>query len=107
MKNLMEKIVTSNDHSISLMTAIHLSSGTSSQMSQSQSTSKKVTKQRAEELLEDWMNAGYFMAMDNGEVMTLGPRAMGEFRDTLRAKFGEFIQNCHLCTELTLKVWII
>lgn len=103
MKNLMEKIVTSDNHAISPMTAVHLCSA-ASQFSQSQSvsTTKKVTKQRAEELMDEWMTAGYFMIF--GDQITFGPKAIGEFRETFRTKFGDYIQNCHLCTELTLKV---
>lgn len=104
MKTLMEKIVTNQLHFISPMTAIQLCSNTSSGLTQSQSTSKKVSKQRAEELLEEWLHAGYFMAMENGEVLTLGPKAVAEFSDTLLTKFGDFIQNCHLCNKLALRV---
>lgn len=104
MKILIEKIVTSELHFISPMTAIQLSSNTSSGLTQSQSTSKKVTKQRAEDLLEEWLLAGYLMAMENGEILTLGPKTIAEFSDTLLTKFGDYIHNCHLCNKLALKV---
>lgn len=95
----MEKIVISDTHSISMMTAVHLCSA---QTSQSQSTTKKVTKQRAEELLDEWSIAGYFMTIN--EALTLGPRSIGEFRDTFRTKFPDFIQSCQLCNEIALQV---
>ncbi|XP_031625660.1 non-structural maintenance of chromosomes element 1 homolog [Contarinia nasturtii] len=100
MKSIMEKILMSDTHSITIMSAIQLCS-TSSQATQSQATSKKITKQRAEELLDEWENIGYFMA--TGDIITLGPRAIGEFRDTYRTKFGDFIQCCFLCNGLVLQ----
>lgn len=101
MKNIMERIVMSETHSIEVMYAIQLCS-LLSQPSQSQSTMKRVTKQRAEELLEEWENMGYFMTTN--ENITLGPRCIGEFRDTFRSKFGDYIQSCQLCNELVLQV---
>ncbi|XP_055315926.1 non-structural maintenance of chromosomes element 1 homolog [Sitodiplosis mosellana] len=100
MKTLMEKIVMNDTHSLSRMSAVHLSSAPS-QLSQSQSTSKKVTKQRAEDLLEEWIEAGYFM--NRGDLITLGPRGIGEYRDTFRTKFGDYIQCCRLCSEIALQ----
>lgn len=99
MKNVIEKIVMNETHSISLMMAVHLCSASNTQ---SQSTTKKVTKQRAEELLEEWSAVGYFMMI--GDFITLGPRCIGEFRETFRMKFNNFIHSCHLCSEITLQV---
>lgn len=103
MKDLIEKIVTNDNHSIPLMTAIYLS--TMAQSTQSQSTSKKITKQRAEELLDEWCTAGYFF-ITGGDSVTLGPRGIGEFRDTMRTKFGDFILSCRLCNAIVLTVMI-
>lgn len=99
MKILMEKIVTSDAHSISMMAALHLC--TESSQAQSQST-KKITKQRAEELLDEWTQSGYFFT--TGDILTLGPKALAEFRDTMRTKFPDDIQNCHLCSEIAMQV---
>lgn len=101
MKLLMEKIVLSETHSISTMSAVQLCSG-SMQLTQSQSTSKKITKQRAEELIDEWTAAGYFMTLN--DLITLGPRGIGEFRDTFRTKFEDYIQCCRLCNEIALQV---
>lgn len=95
----MEKIVMSDTHSISMMTAVHLSS---SSTQASQSTTKKLTKQRAEELIDEWSIAGYFMTIN--EAITLGPKGVGEFRDTFRTKFPDYIQSCQLCNEIALQV---
>lgn len=107
MKVLMEKIVTHDSHSISVMTAIHLSTtATQQQLTQSQSTSssKKITKQRAEELLDEWVANGYFLLLHDDEIIILGPRSIAEFRDVLRTKFTDFIQICYICSEITMKV---
>lgn len=62
-----------------------------------------MTKQRAEELLDEWCTAGY-LYISNGDSVTLGPRGIGEYRDILRTKFGDHIQSCHLCNEIVLQV---
>lgn len=105
MKVLFEKIILSDSHAISTMAAIHLSTEASQQHSQqSQSTTKKITKQRAEELLDEWVASGYLLLLNEDALITLGPKAIAEFRDTLRTKFPDFIQNCHLCSEIAMKV---
>lgn len=106
MKSLIECIVTNPTHHIAMMTAIHLTSVTA-QASQSQSTSKRLTKQRAEELLADWIIAGYFVQVNYGDSLTLGPRCIGEFRDTLLTTFPDSIRSCKLCSEICLKVKFI
>lgn len=103
MKVLLEKIAMSETHSISTMAAIHLSTEVSQQTS-TQSSSKKITKQRAEELLEEWVASGYLLMLAENDLITLGPKAIAEFRDTFRTKFPDFIQNCHLCSDIVLKV---
>lgn len=108
MKRLLEKLVMDDNHLISVMTAIHLASSTaesSSQASQSQSTSKKITKQRAEDLLEEWSTVGYFINF-NGNIV-LGPRAIGEYRETFQTKFNDYIHSCKLCNEIALQVTIL
>lgn len=99
LKKLIEKIVMDETHSISRMSAVQLCSAP---LTQSQSTSKKVTKQRAEELIEEWAEGGYFM--NRGDLITLGPRGIGEFRDTFRTKFTDYIDCCRLCNEIALQV---
>lgn len=106
MKVLIEKIVLSESHSLSTMVAIHLSNE-ATQQSQSTSSastsSKKVTKQRAEELLDEWVASGYLLLLNDDAVVTLGPKAIAEFRDTLRTKFPDFITNCHLCNDIVMR----
>lgn len=107
MKVLMENIVISDTHSISVMKALHLCTDASQQHSLSQSTqstTKKITKNRAEELLDEWKMSGYLLFFEENSLITLGPKAMAEFRETLRTKFPDFVHNCHLCSEITLKV---
>lgn len=107
LKVLMEKIVLSEMHTISTMTAIHLSTEASHQQSsQSGASTKKITKQRAEELLDEWVSSGYLLLLSENALITLGPKALAEFRDTLRTKFPDFIQNCHLCNDIVLKVCV-
>lgn len=104
MKNVMEKIIMSDTHSMSIMAALNLISPASSQPDQSQSSSKKLTKQRAEEILDEWSAAGYFITVN--ENLTLGPMGIGEYRETFRTKFNDYIQSCKLCNEITLQVTV-
>lgn len=108
MKILIEKIVTSDIHSISMMTALHLCAEATQHNAQStSSSSKKITKQRAEDLLDEWVASGYFFSMNGDASITLGPKTLTEFRESLRTKFPDYIQNCHLCSEITMQVCLL
>lgn len=71
----------------------------------SQGNSKKVTKQRAQELLDEWVANGYFSYVDDSYI--LGPRAIGEFGDMLIARFGDQLKKCFLCKNITFKVRVL
>lgn len=101
MKSLLGKIIMSDTHSVSVMAAVHVCLSSS----QSQSTTKKVSKQRAEELVDEWAAAGYLITV--GDSITLGPRGIAEYRDTFRTKFGDYMHSCRLCNEIALQVIVI
>lgn len=63
---------------------------------------KKLTKQRAQDLMDDWISTGYFV--EQLEMIHFGPRAIGEFQDYLRLKYKERICICALCAQPTFKV---
>lgn len=65
---------------------------------------KKLTKQRAQELMDDWITTGYFVELN--DMVHFGPRAIGEFKDYLRLKYKESICICALCLQPTFKVHI-
>lgn len=88
----------SDTHSVTVMAAVHLCLSSS----QSQSTSKKLNKKRAEELVDEWTAAGYLMTV--GDSITLGPRGTAEYRDTFRTKFANYMHSCRLCNEISLQV---
>ena len=66
------------------------------------SNMKKISKQRVQDLIDEWVIGGYFVEMNDG--IQLGPRAIGEFGDYLIAKFGNRILLCFLCSQPTFKV---
>lgn len=63
---------------------------------------KKLTKQRAQELMDDWVSTGYFV--EQFDMIHFGPRAIGEFQDYLRLRYKERICICALCVQPTFKV---
>lgn len=60
---------------------------------------KKVTKQRAQDLMEQWMAGGYFVELD--DYVHFGPRTIGEFRDYFVVKHRDNIPRCGLCMQPT------
>lgn len=69
---------------------------------QASSNNKKLSKQRAQELIDEWCSVGYFVDLD--DVIHFGPRMIGEFSDYLRLKFRDHIRICCLCNQPTFKV---
>lgn len=89
-KMIFDSVVTGDDHSLRTMQALNLT------------TSLKLTKAHAEELLDDWCTQGYFSKI--GEVVVPGPRLLSEFGSVLRTKYGTFIRNCFLCKQILFTV---
>ncbi|XP_053687030.1 non-structural maintenance of chromosomes element 1 homolog [Sabethes cyaneus] len=56
-----------------------------------------VSKNRAEELIADWITTGY-LTLHNGEIR-FGPRAIVEFDHYLVNHFAEHMTNCRLCKQ--------
>ncbi|XP_058464599.1 non-structural maintenance of chromosomes element 1 homolog isoform X2 [Malaya genurostris] len=58
---------------------------------------KAISMMRAEELLEEWEKAGYFVQLDG--MWYFGPRTTVEFERYLSQNFEEQMQKCKLCNE--------
>lgn len=101
MKSLIEAIVQENNSAITMIRAINLSTP----FAASQATSKKISKTRAQELIEEWKTVGYFISDD--DVVSLGPRTIAEYGETLRSKFPDYVWGCHLCKQICTKVRFI
>lgn len=96
----MEHIVVVNSFSIPVMLALNLCND----LSISTSSSKKITKQRAQDLIEEWIIAGYFIETDGAYYF--GPRTIAEFGDTLRIRYAEHVRSCFLCRQTCFYVSI-
>lgn len=64
---------------------------------------RRITKQRAQELIDIWCQAGYFIEMENN-MLHFGPRTIGEFANYLSMKYKEHIHICSLCLKPTFNV---
>lgn len=100
LKTLLEKIATSNDYCISIIDALNLSTN----LSNTQTTSKRITKDRAQELFKDWVLSGYILEDDGNESFTFGARTIGEFGQILLQCYAKDLQSCSVCNEIALKV---
>lgn len=98
MKILIEAIVQEDNSTITMIRAVNLSTP----FAASQATSKKISKARAQELIDEWKTVGYFISDD--DVLSLGPRTIAEFGETLRNKFPDYVWGCHLCKQISTKV---
>lgn len=98
MKSLIEAIVLDNSSSITTMRAVNLSAP----FADTQATSKKISLVRAQELIDEWKTVGYFISDD--EVVSLGPRTIGEFGEILQNKFPDHVWGCRLCKQICTKV---
>lgn len=79
----------------------------SSAMTNTQTTTKRMTKQRSEELLKEWIVAGYLHIDDDDGTITLGPRTIGEFGRDLLQNFANVLHSCAICSSVTLKVVVL
>ncbi|XP_033168587.1 non-structural maintenance of chromosomes element 1 homolog [Drosophila mauritiana] len=65
-----------------------------------QASSKPLKKSRMQELLQKWIQMGYFMEV--GERIYLGPRSLVELSFYLSSNHAGNIKNCTLCKCLVL-----
>lgn len=99
-KLLLEQMFQYETYSIPNMIALNLSSSTVT--SSQAARTKKVTKQRAQDLLEEWVSRGYFV--NANERIQLGPRSIGEFGEVLSTEYAEYVKKCYLCKNVSFKV---
>lgn len=97
---MFETIATANDYSISIIDALNLST----HLPNTQTTSKRITKSRAQELVKDWTLNGYLRADVENDHFTFGARAIGEFGQILLQCYADDLQRCTVCNEIALKV---
>lgn len=98
-KAILDSFVTSESFCLPMIHFLNMSASV-------QSTSlptKKLTKKRAEELLDYWCSCCYFVKTDE-DLMHFGPRTIGEFSDYLRTKYTNYICICLLCNKVTFQV---
>jgi hypothetical protein len=62
----------------------------------------KVSKVRAEKLIEEWSASGYFHR--ENDLIHLGPKSITEFAETIRNLKLNHIKNCGLCNEIA--AWV-
>lgn len=87
---LLENLITEVEHHLTKIRAINLCSHS------------KVSRKRAEDLIEKWVQENYLLA--TSENISIGPRSIGEFGDTLYLKFTDDLVKCYLCKQLVFKV---
>ncbi|XP_055914825.1 non-structural maintenance of chromosomes element 1 homolog [Eupeodes corollae] len=88
---LLTTIACAENYGISDMEAINLST---------RLTDKPLAKNRAEDLLQNWKNVGYFYELDN--TLYLGPRMIVEFESLLLSAFPDDVKECSLCKKIVL-----
>lgn len=64
--------------------------------------SKKITKQRAQVLIDEWCENGYFVEIN--DRFYFGPRTIGEFGNQFRTTHPDFIHVCFLCNQISFQV---
>lgn len=84
-KKLIYSIASSDTFSVSTMQAIHFSSD------------YKITKQNAQQLLNEWSEKGYLN--ETADSFQLGPRTIGEFGDALH-QIHDGLRNCSMCRQI-------
>ncbi|XP_030376979.1 non-structural maintenance of chromosomes element 1 homolog [Scaptodrosophila lebanonensis] len=63
-------------------------------------SAKPPKKMRMQELLNEWIDSGYFL--EDGDYIYLGPRSILELEFYLRTNYSETIKECMLCRHLVL-----
>lgn len=84
-ETLLIEIATTPEHCITSIAALNLN------------TSMKVTKLHSEELIEKWIDEGWFA--DVHDLLYLGPRGILEFGASLRVLHPDEVDACKLCRE--------
>lgn len=89
----MKEVALAEEHSIRTISVLNL-------MNQNRNKDINFSMGESEQLLQDWVEEGYFYVKD-GHVF-FGVRSVAEFGEFLRNKFN--VDSCHLCKAILLKV---
>lgn len=88
---LIKEIMEDAEHTVESIDALNCTS---------QIEVKPITKSRAEALLDEWIDTGYFRVV-NDDIL-FGPRMIVEFMNYLRQHYPAAIKVCNLCQGYTL-----
>lgn len=90
-RDVLFEIIKSEDKAIGLLYATNLVSSRKGKLT--------LTKNRAQDLLEEWILSKYFFEKD--DKITLGPRAITEFSNYLQSEFENSVNSCRLCKQIS------
>ncbi|XP_053673227.1 non-structural maintenance of chromosomes element 1 homolog [Anopheles nili] len=86
---LLRELTLSDDHHLPSIACLNLTSETAGE------GTKPLTKARAEQLLGEWEEMGYFLELE--DKCYLGPKAIVEFEKFLNKHYADVITRCCLC----------
>uniref|UniRef100_A0A182PN97 Non-structural maintenance of chromosomes element 1 homolog n=1 Tax=Anopheles epiroticus TaxID=199890 RepID=A0A182PN97_9DIPT len=86
---LLRELTLSEDHTLAVITCLNLTMDTVSE------GAKPLAKMRAEQLLQEWEQLGYFLTLD--DKCYLGPKAVVEFEKYINKNFADVVTRCCLC----------
>uniref|UniRef100_A0A182QE16 Non-structural maintenance of chromosomes element 1 homolog n=1 Tax=Anopheles farauti TaxID=69004 RepID=A0A182QE16_9DIPT len=86
---LLRELTLSEDHTLGSMVCLNLTNETAGD------GMKAVTKSRAEQLLSEWEQLGYFLMLE--DKCYFGPKAIVEFEKYLNKNYADVITRCCLC----------
>ncbi|XP_035788308.1 non-structural maintenance of chromosomes element 1 homolog [Anopheles albimanus] len=86
---LLREITLTDDHQLPLIACLNLTNQSADE------GTKPVAKARAEQLLAEWEQSGYFLILDN--QCYFGPRTIVEFENYLNTNFADLVTRCCLC----------
>ena len=86
---LLRELALSEDHTLALIACLNLTNDTASE------GMKPLAKTRAEQLLQEWEQLGYFLTLD--DKCYLGPKAVVEFEKYITRNYADVVTRCCLC----------
>uniref|UniRef100_A0A182Y0U5 Non-structural maintenance of chromosomes element 1 homolog n=1 Tax=Anopheles stephensi TaxID=30069 RepID=A0A182Y0U5_ANOST len=86
---LLRELTLSEDHTLSMIACLNLTADTTGE------TVKPLPKTRAEQLLNEWEELGYFVVLE--EKFHFGPKSVVEFEKYLSKNYVDVMTRCCLC----------
>uniref|UniRef100_A0A182WK80 Non-structural maintenance of chromosomes element 1 homolog n=1 Tax=Anopheles minimus TaxID=112268 RepID=A0A182WK80_9DIPT len=86
---LLRELTLSEDHTLSMIMCLNFTNDTVGE------TVKPLPKTRAEQLLNEWEELGYFLVLD--DKLHFGPKSVVEFDKYLTKNYADIITRCCLC----------